>query len=142
MHLCGQIAAQNITKPGKTMHPYRSHNCNALRVSDADAQVRLSGWIHRKRDHGNLLFVDLRDHYGITQVVIDISSPLFAVLEKSRAESVITVDGKVVKRTAETINPNLPTGEIEVYASEITVQSSAEVLPMHKPQSRRLASSD
>ncbi|WP_339779362.1 aspartate--tRNA ligase [uncultured Thalassospira sp.] len=112
------------------MHPYRSHNCNALRVSDADAQVRLSGWIHRKRDHGNLLFVDLRDHYGITQVVIDISSPLFAVLEKSRAESVITVDGKVVKRTAETINPNLPTGEIEVYASEITVQSSAEVLPM------------
>ena len=112
------------------MHPYRSHNCNALRVSDAAAQVRLSGWIHRKRDHGNLLFVDLRDHYGITQVVIDISSPLFAVLEKSRAESVITVDGKVVKRTAETINPNLPTGEIEVYASEITVQSSAEVLPM------------
>jgi aspartyl-tRNA synthetase len=112
------------------MHPYRSHNCNALRVSDADAQVRLSGWIHRKRDHGNLLFVDLRDHYGITQVVIDISSPLFAVLEKSRAESVITVDGKVVKRTAETINPNLPTGEIEVYASEITVQSSADVLPM------------
>ncbi|OSQ41458.1 aspartate--tRNA ligase [Thalassospira sp. MCCC 1A01428] len=112
------------------MHPYRSHNCNALRVSDADAQIRLSGWIHRKRDHGNLLFVDLRDHYGITQVVIDISSPLFAVLEKSRAESVITVDGKVVKRTAETINPNLPTGEIEVYASEITVQSSADVLPM------------
>ncbi len=112
------------------MHPYRSHNCNALRVSDADAQVRLSGWIHRKRDHGNLLFVDLRDHYGITQVVIDISSPLFEVLDKSRAESVITVDGKVVKRTAETINPNLPTGEIEVYASNIEVQSSADVLPM------------
>ncbi|OKH89402.1 aspartate--tRNA ligase [Thalassospira sp. TSL5-1] len=112
------------------MHPYRSHNCNALRVSDADAQVRLSGWIHRKRDHGNLLFVDLRDHYGITQVVIDISSPLFEVLDKSRAESVITVDGKVVKRTPETINPNLPTGEIEVYASNIEVQSSADVLPM------------
>ncbi len=112
------------------MHPYRSHNCNALRASDADAEVRLSGWIHRKRDHGNLLFVDLRDHYGITQIVIDISSPLFAVLEKSRAESVITVDGKVVKRTAETVNPNLPTGEIEVYASNIEVQSSADVLPM------------
>ena len=125
-----KFAAQNTKQPGMTMHPFRSHNCNALRATDADAEVRLSGWIHRKRDHGNLLFVDLRDHYGITQVVIDISSPLFETLDKARAESVITVDGKVVKRTAETINPNLPTGEIEVYASNIEVQSSAEVLPM------------
>src|SRR5690606_38642125 len=104
MQLCAKFAARNTKhtkQPGKTMHPYCSHNCNALPASDADAEVRLSGWIHRKRDHGNLLFVDLRDHYGITQIVIDISSPLFAVLEKSRAESVITVDGKVVKRTAE-----------------------------------------
>lgn len=112
------------------MHPYRTHSCNDLRRDHAGQEVRLSGWIHRKRDHGNLIFVDLRDHYGVTQVVLDVSSPLFATLEKARAESVITVDGKVVARTAETVNPTLDTGEIEVYASDLRIESAAEVLPM------------
>lgn len=112
------------------MHSYRSHNCAEIRATDTDTIVRLSGWIHRKRDHGNLVFVDLRDHYGLTQCVIDISSPLFEAVEKARPESVITVTGPVVKRSAETINPNLPTGEVEVRVDEIVVESPAEVLPM------------
>lgn len=112
------------------MHSYRSHNCAEIRTTDTDTIVRLSGWIHRKRDHGNLVFVDLRDHYGLTQCVIDISSPLFEAVEKARPESVITVTGPVVKRSAETINPNLPTGEVEVRVDEIVVESPAEVLPM------------
>jgi aspartyl-tRNA synthetase len=112
------------------MHLYRSHHCGALRAADAGREVRLSGWVHRKRDHGNLLFVDLRDHYGITQCVIDTSSPLFRALEEQRLESVVTVTGKVVKRTAETINPRLPTGEIEVQVAALEVQSVAEALPL------------
>ena len=112
------------------MHSYRSHTCAEIRATNDGDTVRLSGWIHRKRDHGNLVFVDLRDHYGLTQCVIDISSPLFAVVESTRLESVITVTGPVVKRIDETINPNLPTGEVEVRIEEITVESSAEVLPM------------
>jgi aspartyl-tRNA synthetase len=112
------------------MHPYRTHTCGQPRDTDAGATVRLSGWINRKRDHGQLLFIDLRDHYGLTQCVVDTSSPMFAVAERLRVESVITVTGKVVKRTAETINDKLPTGRIEVYISELTVQSEAETLPM------------
>ncbi len=112
------------------MHSYRSHNCAEIRSTDTDSTVRLSGWVHRKRDHGNLVFVDLRDHYGLTQCVIDISSPLFEAVEKARPESVITVTGPVVKRSDETINPNLPTGEVEVRIDEIVVESPAEVLPM------------
>ena len=112
------------------MHSYRSHTCAEIRATNDGDTVRLSGWIHRKRDHGNLVFVDLRDHYGLTQCVIDISSPLFAAVESARPESVITVTGPVVKRIDETINPNLPTGEVEVRIEEITVESSAEVLPM------------
>ena len=112
------------------MHAYRTHTCGQLGRSDAGSHVRLSGWVHRKRDHGNLLFVDLRDHYGLTQCVVDISSPVFAVLEKARPESVITVTGKVVLRSAETINPKLATGEIEVQVAEIEVQSIADVLPI------------
>lgn len=112
------------------MHPYRTHTCNALRVEHADETVRLSGWIHRKRDHGNLMFIDLRDHYGITQCVIDVSSELFKIAESARLESVLTITGKVVKRTAETINPDFPTGAIEVYIKELTLESSADVLPM------------
>jgi aspartyl-tRNA synthetase len=112
------------------MHPYRSHNCGALRAADAGKEVRLSGWVHRKRDHGNLLFVDLRDHYGITQCVIDASSPLFKAVEDQRLESVITVTGKVVKRTPETVNPKLATGEIEVQIAALEVQSVAEPLPL------------
>lgn len=112
------------------MHAYRTHTCGQLRIEDAGSTVRLSGWVHRKRDHGNLLFVDLRDHYGLTQCVLDVSSPVFPALEKARPESVVTVTGKVVKRSPETVNPKLPTGEIELQVAEVEVQSMADVLPM------------
>jgi len=112
------------------LHPYRTHTCQELRLEQVGKTVRLSGWIHRKRDHGNLVFVDLRDHYGLTQCVIDISSPLFEVVEKARPESVLTVTGGVVRRTDDTTNRNLPTGEVEVAIAEIVVESAAEVLPM------------
>ncbi|MEX2449635.1 MAG: aspartate--tRNA ligase [Rhodospirillales bacterium] len=112
------------------MHPYRTHTCHQLRIENAGASVRLSGWLHRKRDHGNLLFIDLRDHYGLTQCVIDVSSELFKIAEEARPESVLTVTGTVVKRTEDTINPNLPTGEIEVVIEAIHVESAADVLPM------------
>ncbi|HET7606837.1 MAG TPA: aspartate--tRNA ligase [Sphingomicrobium sp.] len=112
------------------MHAYRTHSCGELRASNVGETVRLSGWVHRKRDHGQLLFVDLRDHYGLTQVVVDTDSPAFRVLDRIRVESVVTVDGKVVARSPETVNANLPTGEIEVRASEVTVQSTAAELPM------------
>ncbi|MEL0107234.1 MAG: aspartate--tRNA ligase [Rhodospirillaceae bacterium] len=112
------------------MHPFRSHTCADLRLDNAGEEVRLSGWVHRKRDHGNLLFIDLRDHYGLTQCVIDVSSELFEKAEAARPESVITVTGKVVKRLDDTINPNLPTGEIEVTIEALNVESAAEVLPM------------
>ncbi|HEX4800910.1 MAG TPA: aspartate--tRNA ligase [Sphingomicrobium sp.] len=112
------------------MHAYRTHTCADLRLSNVGETVRLSGWVHRKRDHGHLLFVDLRDHYGLTQIVADTESPAFKVLDGIRVESVVTVEGKVVARSTETVNPNLPTGEIEVRASEVTVQSAAAELPM------------
>ncbi len=112
------------------MHAYRTHTCAALRSSDVGATVRLSGWIHRKRDHGGLLFVDLRDHYGITQIVADADSPVLATLESLRVESVVTVTGEVVARAAEVVNARLPTGEIEIVAREVEVQSTASELPM------------
>jgi aspartyl-tRNA synthetase len=112
------------------MHAYRSHTCAALRASNVGETVRLSGWIHRKRDHGQLLFVDLRDHYGITQIVTDTDSAAFKVLDRIRVESVVTIEGEVVARSKETVNPNLPTGEIEVRAKSVTVQSPAAELPM------------
>ena len=112
------------------MHPFRSHTCADLRLDHEGQEVRISGWVHRKRDHGNLLFVDLRDHYGLTQCVIDVSSRLFKIAEAMRPESVITVTGKVVKRSDETINKNLPTGEIEVTIDALNVESAADVLPM------------
>ncbi|MEO6153384.1 MAG: aspartate--tRNA ligase, partial [Croceibacterium sp.] len=112
------------------MHAYRSHNCAALRAENVGQTVRLSGWVHRKRDHGGVLFVDLRDHYGLTQIVCDADSPALAVLEGLKLESVVTIDGNVKARAAGTTNPNLPTGEIEVYAREVTVQSRAEELPL------------
>ncbi len=111
------------------MHIYRTHTCGQLRLSDVGARVRLSGWVHRKRDHGNLLFVDLRDHYGITQAVIDVSSPLFPQLEAVRVESVVTLTGTVVARPPETANPKLATGEVELRVEEFALQSAAEVLP-------------
>ena len=112
------------------MHAYRSHNCAALRAGDVGQSVRLSGWVHRKRDHGGVLFVDLRDHYGITQIVCDADSPALETLEHLRVESVVTIDGDVKARAEGTVNANLPTGEIEVYARGVTVQSRAEELPL------------
>jgi aspartyl-tRNA synthetase len=112
------------------MHAYRSHTCGALRAEHAGAEVRLAGWVHRKRDHGNLLFVDLRDMYGITQCVVDVSSPIFKQLEAQRPETVISVTGKVVPRSAETVNDKLPTGRIELVVSAVEVLSDAAVLPM------------
>jgi len=112
------------------MHLYRTHHCAALRAEQVGQLVRLSGWVHRKRDHGNLLFVDLRDHHGITQIVTDVDAPAFKVIEGVRAESVITVTGDVVARAGEAVNPNLATGAIEVRAREVTIQSTAAELPL------------
>ncbi|NKB20631.1 MAG: aspartate--tRNA ligase [Alphaproteobacteria bacterium] len=112
------------------MHRYRTHNCDALRMADSGATARLSGWIHRKRDHGNLLFVDLRDHFGITQCVVDVSSPVFPEIETLRLESVICVTGEIVRRSDDTINSNLPTGEIELVIAEIEVLGPADQLPL------------
>ncbi len=112
------------------MHPYRTHTCAALDSANVGETVRLSGWVHRKRDHGGVLFVDLRDHYGITQVVADEDSPALELLDSLRLESVVTIDGEVKARSASTINPNLPTGEIEVFARSATIQSRADELPM------------
>ena len=112
------------------MHAYRTHVCAELRASHVGQQVRLSGWVHRKRDHGGLLFVDLRDHYGLTQIVTDIDSDAFKVLDGARSESVVTITGDVVARDGATVNANLPTGEIEVRAREVTMQSAALELPL------------
>ncbi|WP_292072801.1 aspartate--tRNA ligase [Brevundimonas sp. UBA7534] len=112
------------------MHAYRSHTCGALRASDAGSAVRLSGWVHRKRDHGGLLFIDLRDHYGLTQLVLHPETPGFDAVERLRAESVIRVDGEVVARDAAVVNPNLPTGEIEVRVQGVEVLSEAAELPL------------
>src|SRR5207302_3845919 len=112
------------------MHVYRTHTCAALRLGNVGGTVRLSGWVHRKRDHGHLLFVDLRDHYGITQIVTDTDSPAFKTLDRIRVESVVTIDGEVVARSPETVNAALPTGEIEVRAGAVIVQSAATELPM------------
>ena len=111
-------------------HAYRTHTCGALRAADAGQTVRLSGWIHRKRDHGGLLFIDLRDHYGLTQLVLHPETPGFDAVERLRAESVIRVDGEVVARAAETVNPNLPTGEVEVRVASVEVLSEAAELPL------------
>jgi aspartyl-tRNA synthetase len=112
------------------MHAYRTHNCADLRASDVGSTVRLSGWIHRKRDHGGVLFVDLRDHYGLTQVVAAAGSEALKVLDHLRVESVVTITGEVVNREGGAVNPKLATGEIEVVAKEVEIQSSAAELPM------------
>jgi aspartyl-tRNA synthetase len=126
---CESWRAVSLAKD-EIMHPYRTHKCGELRLSHAGETVRLSGWVHRKRDHGQLLFVDLRDNFGLTQCVIDVSSPLFAELEAVRVESVITVTGPVVARDAETVNKSLPTGEVEVRIAALEVCSRAELLPL------------
>ena len=112
------------------MHAYRSHTCAALRAEHAGQTVRLAGWVHRKRDHGGLLFVDLRDNYGITQLVVTPSSPAFPVFEGLRAESVVRIDGEVVKRSAETVNAQLATGAIEVRVTAAEVLGAAQELPL------------
>ncbi|WP_165321290.1 aspartate--tRNA ligase [Rhizorhabdus phycosphaerae] len=112
------------------MHAYRTHSCGQLRSEHVGTQVRISGWVHRKRDHGNLLFVDLRDHYGLTQIVTDIESEAFKQLERLRVESVVTITGDVVARAPEAVNPNLATGAIEVRARDVAVQSVAQELPL------------
>ncbi len=118
------------------MHAYRTHTCGALRATDAGQTVKLSGWVHRKRDHGGLLFVDLRDHYGITQITLHPGWPGYDVVDKARVESVVTIIGEVAARSPETINPNLPTGEVEVFPKDtnaghgVTLQSAAQELPL------------
>jgi aspartyl-tRNA synthetase len=127
------------------MHAYRTHTCGALRLIDAGQPARLSGWVHRKRDHGQLLFIDLRDHYGVTQCVIDISSPLFAAADALRLESVVTMTGRIAARSADTVNPKLDTGEVELVIADIEVLSAAEPLPFpvnaeaEYPEDMRLA---
>ncbi|MFE3839286.1 aspartate--tRNA ligase [Pseudogemmobacter sonorensis] len=112
------------------MHAYRSHTCAGLGAQDVGANVRLSGWVHRVRDHGGVLFIDLRDHYGITQVLADSDSPAFAAMEKVRSEWVIRIDGRVKARDAALVNTKIPTGEIEVYVTDLEVLGSAEELPL------------
>jgi aspartyl-tRNA synthetase len=115
-------------KDWKPMHPYRTHTCAQLKKEHVGQTVRLSGWIHRKRDHGGVLFIDLRDTYGLTQCVVHEGSPLLAQLEKVRIESTITVTGTVTARTPETVNPKMPTGEIELVIAELMLQGGADVI--------------
>ena len=112
------------------MHPYRTHSCADLRPTDVGERVRLAGWVHRKRDHGGLLFVDLRDHHGITQIVCNAGTEALATLERLRPESVVSVAGEVVARSPDTVNADLPTGEVEVRADAVQVLSAAAELPM------------
>jgi aspartyl-tRNA synthetase len=112
------------------MHAYRTHHCGALRAEHAGSTARLSGWVHRKRDHGGLLFIDLRDHHGITQCVVTPSSPVFAAADRLRPESVVTLTGEVVARGPGTVNEKLPTGAVELRVKELAVQSEAQVLPI------------
>ncbi len=112
------------------MHAYRSHTCADLTAAHVGQTVRLSGWVHRMRDHGGVLFIDLRDHYGITQVLADGDSPALTALERLRAETCVRIDGVVKARAADLVNPKIPTGEIEVYVHEVTVLGAAEDLPL------------
>jgi aspartyl-tRNA synthetase len=126
----GKAAPESSKAGAATLHRYRSHTCGELRADDIDQHVRLSGWVHRVRDHGGLLFIDLRDHYGLTQVVADPDSPAFKAAETVRSEWVIRVDGRVRARPEGTVNSELPTGEVEVFANEIEVLSAAKELPV------------
>ena len=112
------------------MHAYRTHTCGELRKSDVGKIVRLSGWVHRARDHGGLLFIDLRDHYGLTQCVIEPDSPAFAAASEARSEWVLTLTGPVVARTTDTVNADLPTGEIEIRIDQVEIQNRAAELPL------------
>ena len=111
------------------MHPFRTHTCGELRSEDADSTIRLSGWVHRKRDHGGVIFIDLRDHYGLTQIVVNPDHKDFAEAERVRNESVITITGKVLKRDDKAVNKDMPTGEIEIHAEEVVIENMSEILP-------------
>lgn len=130
MRFSAHFRAEGPSEGPITMHRYRSHTCGALRPEHVGQTVRLSGWVHRVRDHGGVLFVDLRDHYGMTQVVADPDSPAFGAIEKARAETVIRIDGLVRPRPAGTDNPELPTGQIEVFATEVETLGPAADLPL------------
>ena len=110
------------------MNKYRTHNCNELRKMILDKEISISGWINKKRDHGNLLFIDLRDNYGITQCIIDKENKNFLELEKTQLETVIKINGKVVSRSNETINKDIDTGEIEVSINEIEILGTCKEL--------------
>ena len=125
-----RFSAENQGTSATMTHRYRSHTCGALRPEHQGAETRLSGWVHRVRDHGGLLFIDLRDHYGITQVVVDPDSTAFKTAEMLRSEWVVCIDGNVRTRLAGTENANMPTGLIEVYATDIEVLSQAAELPL------------
>src|SRR3984893_2877042 len=126
-------------------HPYRTHTCGALRLGDAGRPARVSAWDPHKRDHGQLLFVDLRDHYGVTQCVVDVSSPVFRAVDALRLERVVTLTGQGAGRSSDTVNPRLPTGEVELVIAEVEVRSEAETLPFpvnteaEYPEDMRLA---
>src|SRR6201985_1780981 len=122
---------QNPALPeGFAMHAYRTHTCGQLRKTDVGQTVRLSGWVNRRRDHGGLIFIDLRDHYGITQCVIEPDAPAFAAVDQLRSEWWVTFTGKVLERLAGTANPDLPTGDIELRIESATVQGRAQELPL------------
>src|ERR1700756_502643 len=124
------LSARHRDQQSRFMHRYRTHTCGELRVDDIGKEVRLSGWCHRIRDHGGVLFIDLRDHYGLTQVVADPDSPAFRDVEKFRAEWVVRIDGKVRRRPAGTENLELPTGAVEIFISDVEVLGPAGDLPM------------
>src|SRR5688572_5377815 len=122
-----QFQGMDVTET--TGNKYRTHHNDRLRTADVGQRVRLSGWVHRKRDHGQLLFIDLRDHYGITQCVFTPDSEAFKAAESVRLESVISVSGRVLERSGENVNPTLPTGHVEVVADTLEVLSAADTLP-------------
>src|ERR1700761_6771174 len=112
------------------MHAYRTHTCGQLRASDVGKTVRLSGWVNRRPDHGGLIFIDLRDHYGITQCVIEPDGKAFPIVDTARSEWVLTLTGKVVARIGDTINKDLPTGEVELRIEDVRIQNPAQELPL------------
>src|ERR1043165_5281263 len=123
-----RLSARFFPIPRTVMHRYRTHTCGALREQHIGETVRLSGWVHRVRDHGGVLFIDLRDHYGLTQGVADPDSAAFKNAKKVRAEWVIRIDGKVRKRPEGTANAELPTGQVEIYVTELEVLGPADEL--------------
>src|SRR5687767_4388872 len=127
---CNPRARGSVRGTVGRMHAYRTHTCGELRRANAGTAARLAGWVHRKRDHGNLVFVDLRDHYGLTQCVIDASNPHFAEAQDLKLETVVSLSGKVVPRAADAVNPKLPTGDVELAVDGLTVLSVADPLPI------------